>query len=89
MATQKKIERIDINPKKLGGKPTIRGTRIAVEHILSMLGAGMTVEHICDDFPQLTRDDIAAATQYASHLVADFAVYPRAYVTQMHARSAA
>ena len=77
------IERIEIDPEKLGGKPLIVGTRIAVEQILKMLGAGLTAQEILADFPQLKKQDILAALVYASSLVEDFRAYPRAYLKQI------
>ncbi len=59
-------KRIEINPKKMFGKPVIRGTRITVEHILRKLAAGMTVEEILHDYPHLTREDIYAAIAFAA-----------------------
>jgi uncharacterized protein (DUF433 family) len=40
------LERITVNPKIFGGKPIIRGRRLAVEHVLGMLAAGDTPEMI-------------------------------------------
>ncbi len=40
MNEEKLLERITINPKIFGGKPIIRGHRLAVEHVLAMLAAG-------------------------------------------------
>lgn len=80
---QQLIQRIEINPKKLGGKPVIRGTRIAVEQILNILAVGVPIEEILQDFPQLTRDDVHAAVQYASKLMEDFHVYPKEYLAQI------
>lgn len=80
---QEFIKRIEINPKKLGGKPVIRGTRIAVEQILNILATGIAVEEILKDFPQLTRDDVYAAMHYASKLMEDFQVYPKEYISQV------
>lgn len=77
------MERIEINPKKLGGKPVIKGTRIAVEQILRMLGAGVTTEDILTDFPHLKEEDILAALVYATNLLEDFKVYPREYFKQI------
>lgn len=77
MKIDKLLKRIEINPKKLTGKPVIFGTRIAVEQILRMLAAGLTPEEIILDFPQLQKEDIHAATFYAAQLVQDFDVYPR------------
>ena len=80
---QRLIQRIEINPKKLGGKPLIRGTRISVEQILNMLAVGVPTDEVLKDFPQLTRDDIHAAMQYASKLMEDFHVYPKEYLSQI------
>lgn len=59
-------ERIGCRPEVMAGKPFIRGTRIAVEHILSKLGAGMTAEEILADHPRLILDDIRAAEAFAA-----------------------
>ena len=80
---QQLIQCIEINPKKLGGKPVIRDTRIAVEQILNILAVGVPIEEILKDFPQLTRDDVQAAVQYASKLMEDFHVYPKEYLSQV------
>ncbi|MBI2444058.1 MAG: DUF433 domain-containing protein [Candidatus Magasanikbacteria bacterium] len=77
------IKLIEINPKKLGGKPVIKGTRIAVEQILRLLAAGVPAEEIRQDFPQLSQEQILAAVTYASKLMEDFHVYPREYLTQI------
>lgn len=77
MDTKELLQRIEINPKKLVGKPVIRGTRIAVEQILRMLAVGRTGDEILLDFPQLTKEDIQATILYAAELVEDFDVYPR------------
>lgn len=57
---------ITIEGGKRGGKPCIRGLRITVYDVLSYLAAGMTIEEIIDDFPELTRDDIVACLSYAA-----------------------
>lgn len=80
---QKFINRIEINPKKLGGKPAIKGTRIAVEQVLRLLAAGILEKEILLDFPQLTHEDILAAVQYAAKLMEDFQVYPKDYLQQI------
>jgi len=60
------MERIEINPKKMGGKPVIKGTRIPVYFILELLANGWSFEDILENYPQLTREDILAAIKYAS-----------------------
>ena len=56
---------ITIEPGKRSGKPCIRGLRITVQDVLGYLAAGMTIEEILDDFPDLTREDILACIAYA------------------------
>ncbi len=62
-------DRIEINPKKMGGKPVIRGTRIPVYLILELLANGWSFEEILESYPQLTKEDILAAIRYASMIL--------------------
>jgi len=55
-------------PDVLRGKPHIKGTRIPVSLILGYLAAGNTVEEIIEEFPDLTREQIAACLDYAREL---------------------
>jgi len=57
---------ITIESGKRSGKPCIRGLRITVYDILSWLANDMSFEDIIDDFPELTREDILAALEYAA-----------------------
>jgi uncharacterized protein (DUF433 family) len=70
------LDRITVNPKIFGGKPIIRGRRIAVEHILGMLAAGDTAEAILNGYPWMERDDILACIEYAHRLVEHERVEP-------------
>lgn len=70
------LARITINPKIFGGKPIIRGRRLAVEHVLSMLAAGDTVETLLEGYPWLEREDIQACLLYAHKLVSHERVEP-------------
>jgi uncharacterized protein (DUF433 family) len=54
-------DRIRIDPKVLGGKPCIRGTRIPVELVLRKLAEGATTQELLDAYPSLSADDIGAA----------------------------
>jgi len=65
------LQRITVNPKILGGKPTIRGHRLAVEHVLGMLAAGDLPETILEGYPWLKPEDIPACLVYAHRIVAD------------------
>jgi uncharacterized protein (DUF433 family) len=57
---------ITIEPGKRGGRPTIRGMRIAVADVLGWLAAGMTHEQIVADYPELTEAHIRACLAYAA-----------------------
>lgn len=57
---------ITIEPEKRGGKPCIRGLRIAVHDVLDWLAAGMTREQIILDFPDLVAEDIQACLEFAA-----------------------
>lgn len=57
---------ITLEPGKRSGKPCIRGMRITVYDVLSYLAAGMTIDDLLDDFPNLTREDIFACLSYAA-----------------------
>jgi len=70
------LKRITINPGIFGGKPIIRGQRLAVEHVLSMLAAGDTVDSLLEAYDWLERDDILACLAYASKMVAGEDVEP-------------
>lgn len=70
--------RIVIDPKICSGKPTIRGTRIMVKNILGMVAGGYTVTKILDAYPELTDQDVTAALEYASQVIDEEKVIPRA-----------
>ena len=76
MDEQTLLERITVNPGIFGGKPIIRGRRLAVEHVLGMLAAGDTPETILEGYPWLEAEDIQACLAYAHKLVAHERVEP-------------
>jgi uncharacterized protein (DUF433 family) len=71
-------DRIVVDPKICSGKPTIRGTRIMVKNILGMVAGGYTVPQILNAYPELTHQDVTAALEYASQVVDEEKVIPRA-----------
>jgi uncharacterized protein (DUF433 family) len=71
MLTDELLKRITADPTIFGGKPIVRGMRISVEQILSLLAQGETVETILDDHPGLEVEDIRACLAYAHAVVAD------------------
>ena len=70
------LQRITINPEIFGGKPIIRGHRLAVEHVLGMLAAGDSPEIILQGYPWLEPDDVQACLVYARRLVGHERVEP-------------
>ena len=69
MEEKKLLERITIDPKIFGGKPIIRGRRLAVEHILGMLAAGDSSETILEGYSWLEPEDVQACLVYAHKVV--------------------
>ena len=59
------LERITTNPEIFGGKPVVRGHRLAVEHVLGMLAAGDDNETLLEGYPWLESEDIRACLVYA------------------------
>ncbi len=53
----------------MGGMPTIRGLRIPVATVVSMVADGMTAAEIVDDLPDLVVEDVAEALRYAAEAV--------------------
>ena len=71
------MNRITLEPGKRGGRPCIRGLRISVYDVLSLLSSGMTHEEILQDFPGLESADILAVLAFAAdreHKVSSLAV---------------
>lgn len=59
------MDRITIDLEICHGKPCIRGMRWPVEVIMDMLGSGMTIEEILSDHPELEKEDVLAALNFA------------------------
>ncbi len=70
------LERITVDPSIYGGKPIIRGRRLAVEHVLGMLAAGDSLETIMEGYPWLEVEDIRACLVYARRLVGHERIEP-------------
>lgn len=63
------LGRITIEAGKRGGQPCIRNMRMTVSDVLGLLAAGVPVEEVLEDFPDLERDDIRASLAYAAEVV--------------------
>ena len=59
----------------LVGKPTIKGTRLAVDFILDLFSEGWTQEQIIENYPTITKDALQAVFAFASECLRDEAVY--------------
>ena len=69
MSEQELLGRITASTEIFGGKPIIRGRRLAVEHVLGMLAAGDSVETILEGYSWLEAEDIQACLVYARRVV--------------------
>lgn len=68
------FERITINPKQMGGVPCIRGLRIPVATVVSLVAAGMTDDAILEAYPDLEAEDIRVALRFAAEAVREQAL---------------
>lgn len=69
------LRRISIDPAVCGAKPCIRGHRIWVSLILDFLAAGMSVDDILSEYPQLTAEDVRACVAYGSEMTRERTVH--------------
>ena len=53
------------------GKPTIKGTRISVEHIVGLFGQGWNENEILENFPRLTKESLQAVFAYLQDCIHD------------------
>jgi len=60
------LDRITLDPKVMGGKPCIRGTRVTVGTLVGLTAAGWTIEEILEAYPYLAREDVLQALTYAA-----------------------
>lgn len=71
-----RLDRITTDPAVCHGQPTIRGLRYTVESILELLAAGMTIDEVLADYPDLERDDILAALEFGARAAGRGRVVP-------------
>ncbi len=76
MAVDLASSRVVVRPGVRSGQPIIRGTRITIWDILGWLAAGATDDQILEDYPDLTREDLLAALQFAYGLKDKFPLEP-------------
>ncbi len=71
------LQRIELNPEVMAGKPVIKGTRLTVQSVLNQLANGATNDDILKEYHGLTEEDIQACLLYASKMIesTDFVPY--------------
>jgi uncharacterized protein (DUF433 family) len=69
-------EHIHADPAIAGGKPVIRGTRLAVDFVLDLLAAGWTREQLASNYPGLTDEALRAVFAYAAAALQDQTLHP-------------
>ena len=69
-------EYIHADPEVLAGKPVIKGTRLAVDFVLSLLAEGWSREELRTNYPQLTDDALCAVFAYAAEVLHDQTLLP-------------
>jgi len=62
-------DRIVMDPKIIGGKPIIKGTRIPIYFILELLSNGWSIDDILREYPHLSREDILAVIKYTAKVL--------------------
>lgn len=60
------FDRIIVDPEVVHGRPVVRGTRVRVTDVLSLLAEGASEAEILEDYPYLTAEDIRACLAYAA-----------------------
>jgi uncharacterized protein (DUF433 family) len=72
------LDRIEIDPRRCGGSPVIRGTRIPVAVLLDQLAAGETWESLLKGYPELDPEDIRAVLKFAKSSIEHTEIVPAA-----------
>lgn len=62
----KAFPRIRLDPHVMGGKPTVKGTRVTVGTIVGLIAAEHSIEEVLEAYPYLQREDVLAALAYAA-----------------------
>ncbi|MCY7349317.1 MAG: DUF433 domain-containing protein [Cytophagaceae bacterium] len=69
------LTRITANPQVMVSKPTIRGTRLTVEHVLKALSNRLSFEELQEDYPFLEPEGVSACLLYADKIEGHFCVF--------------
>ena len=69
------FDRVTFDSKIMGGRACIRGMRMPVSIIVKQIAHGASFDEILDGYPDLEREDIQQAIEYAAWLTEE-EVYP-------------
>jgi len=69
-------EKVEIDLRKMAGKPVIKGTRVTIESVLKRVAEGKSIKEILEEYPQLKEEDVKAALEYAAKIVGMEEVLP-------------
>jgi uncharacterized protein (DUF433 family) len=69
-------DHVHADPRIAGGKPVIKGTRLAVDFVLGLLAEGWSREQLRANYPQLTDDALLAVFGYAAEVLHDSTMLP-------------
>lgn len=69
-------DHITSDPRILGGKPVVRGTRLAIDFILGLFAAGWTQDQVLENYPSLNPDALRAVFAYAADVLHEEVVFP-------------
>lgn len=69
MNREQLLNRIEVNPKILTGKPVIKGTRLSVQFIVGLMAQGITVNEILEEYKNLSPEDIRACLLFAAQVL--------------------
>ena len=70
------LQRIVVDSNVMVGKPIVQGTRLTVELILGLLGQGVSVEKLLEEYPRLTKEDVFACLLFAQRAIGDITYMP-------------
>ena len=60
------LDRITLNPERMGGRPCVRDLRVTVGMLVGQIGEGRSIEALLGDYPYLEREDVLQALRYAA-----------------------
>lgn len=69
------MEFIEQNPLVMNGKPVIKGTRLTVDYIISLLAQGLSTDDILKEYKGLKKEEILACLHFAESILNKTAIF--------------